>query len=98
MARLINSVLLKPNVNLKPFNEFGQHFNDSVITSIVMSYRGFAFDHEKYQQLVNYIMSQIVLIEKAAWKMAGESFNLHNCKATRQVISQLNCYTSEFRC
>lgn len=67
-------------------NELGHSFNKSVLTSISMTYRGFAFDHVQYQKLINFILREIVVVERKAWQIAGEPFNLHNCKATRQVI------------
>ncbi|KAI6176198.1 POLAc domain-containing protein [Aphelenchoides bicaudatus] len=89
MCRLIKRVLLNQNSSLKPFDEFAQHYNDSVLTSTLMSQRGFTFDHLQYQKLIKYTMKEIVVAEKSVWQLAGEQFNLHNCRATRQVLDKL---------
>lgn len=87
LTRLVDDTLLKPNINLKALDEIGQHFNQCVLTSIAMAYRGFAFDRVQYQKLIDYILREITMAEKSAWQLAGEPFNLHNCRATRQVTN-----------
>jgi hypothetical protein len=86
LSRLISRVLLQSNSYLKVENEIGQNYNECVTTSILMTYRGFAFNSIQYQKLLNFLLPELTNSEKAAWKVAGEPFNLHNCRATRQVI------------
>lgn len=88
--KLVEGSLLNSDADLEPLNEFGRHLNSSVLTSVFMSYRGFTFNQVQYQKLTTYIMQEIPVAEKSAWRIAGEKFNLYNGRSTRQVSGCLS--------
>ncbi|KAI6192817.1 DNA polymerase I [Aphelenchoides fujianensis] len=73
-------------------------FNESVVASTYMMFRGFAFSREQMKRLCAYVDKEVRVSEKAAFAIAGQPFNVHNSKATRKILDSLKIRGGKATC
>ncbi|CAD5221678.1 unnamed protein product [Bursaphelenchus xylophilus] len=94
LCRLIKNVILSQKIS-DHMMKLTSIWNESVQTSIYMSYYGIALNLEQVYHLRQSLQVMMTKTEEKIWKFTDQKFNVYKVSSTRKVLSECNVFMDQ---